>query len=111
MTATIARPVRPGHTSALDRPITICLASIAPFLGGAEVALERMAAGLRDLGHDLLLLLGCTGELHDRVERAGLRCVVAPMYHTDKWHPLRYWRARCGLRRILRRARPDVLLS
>jgi glycosyltransferase involved in cell wall biosynthesis len=84
---------------------------MAPFLGGAEVALERMAAGLRDLGHDLLLLLGRTGELHERAVRAGLRCSVAPMCYTDKWHLLRYWRARRGLRHTLRRERPDVLLS
>jgi glycosyltransferase involved in cell wall biosynthesis len=45
------------------------------------------------------------------MERAGLRCLVSPMYHTDKWHWPRYRMARGALTRLLRRERPDVLHS
>ena len=43
--------------------------------------------------------------------RAGLRCIVSPMYLTDKWHCLRYLFARRSLRGVLRRERPDVVHS
>src|SRR5205807_1489760 len=94
-----------------DSPLKICLASMAPFVGGAEIAAERLAVGLRDAGYDVVLLLGRDGAVRERLEKAGLRCVVAPMYVTDKWHPLRYVLARRRLRAILRRERPDVLHS
>ncbi len=89
----------------------ICLASMAPFLGGAEVAAERLAMGLRDAGHDVSVFLGKRGEVYERMEKAGLRCIYLPMYFTDKWHLLRYWRARNRLRGLLRRERPDVIHS
>ena len=31
-----------------DRPLRVVLASMAPFVGGAEVAAERLAVGLRE---------------------------------------------------------------
>lgn len=96
-------PARPG------RRWKVCLASMAPFVGGAEVAAERLALGLLEAGHDVFLLLGQEGAVQERLERAGLRCVCSPMYLTDKWHPLRYWRARRKLRQVLRRERPDIL--
>ncbi len=34
---------------------------MAPFLGGAEVAAERLAMGLQDAGHDVLVVLGTRG--------------------------------------------------
>jgi glycosyltransferase involved in cell wall biosynthesis len=84
---------------------------MAPFVGGAEIAAERLALGLLAEGHEVFLLLGRTGEVQERMESVGLRCVVSPMYHTDKWHWFRYWRARRTLARILRQERPDVLHS
>ena len=55
------------------RRLKICLASWAPFVGGAEVAAERLAVGLRDAGHDVFVLLGQPGEVLDRMQRAGVR--------------------------------------
>ena len=91
--------------------LRISLASMAPFVGGAEVAAERLGVGLRDAGHDVLMVLGTRNEVHGRMTRAGLRCVHAPMYHTDKRHWLRYWLARQRLRRLFRRERPDIVHS
>ncbi len=90
-------------------PLKVCLTTMAPFVGGAEIAAERLAVGLRDAGHDVLVLLGRSGPVLDRMEAVGLRCAVTPMYYTDKWHMLRYWSARRGLRRLLERERPDVI--
>jgi glycosyltransferase involved in cell wall biosynthesis len=84
---------------------------MAPFVGGAEVAAERLAVGLRDVGHDVVLLVGRRGAVLERLERAGLRCIVSPMYLTDKWHWPRYWRARRDLTRLLRQERPDIVHS
>lgn len=92
-------------------PRKVCLASLAPFVGGAEVAAERLALGLQAAGCDVFLVLGQRGDVLDRFERAGLRCLVAAMHFTDKWHPLRYFRSRFGMRRLLKRERPDVLHS
>lgn len=93
------------------RPLKVCLASWAPFVGGAEVAAERLAVGLRDAGHDVVVLLGQSGAVLDRMERAGLRCVVARMRFTGKWDYPLYALARRGLAQVLRRERPDVVHS
>src|SRR5262249_26213668 len=95
----------------MPRHLKICLASMAPFVGGAEVAAERLALGRRVAGHDVFLLLGQAGTVQERLEKAGLRCVISPMFHTDRWHPLRYWLARRALTRVLRHERPDVIHS
>jgi glycosyltransferase involved in cell wall biosynthesis len=99
---------RPGEPSP-GRSLKICLASMAPFVGGAEVAAERLALGLRAAGHDVFLLLGRPGAVQERFEAAGLRCAVSPMCLTDKWTWPRYWLARRALARVLRRERPDVV--
>ncbi len=91
--------------------LKVCLATMAPFLAGAEVAAERLAFGLREEGHEVLLLVGQDGEARERYEQVGLNPRVSPMYLTDKWHLWRYWRARRALRRLLQRERPDVIHS
>jgi glycosyltransferase involved in cell wall biosynthesis len=98
-------------TNLKSPPLKVCLASMAPFVGGAEVAAERLALGLKNAGHDVFVVLGKKEAVYDRFERAGLRCIHAPMYFTDKWHWLRYWRARQGLRGLLGREQPDVIHS
>jgi glycosyltransferase involved in cell wall biosynthesis len=103
--------VRPDGHDGAGRSLRICLASMAPFVGGAEVAAERLAIGLREAGHEVVLLLGRSGAVQERLEAAGLPCVTSPMYHTDKWHWPRYWLARRGLARVLRRLQPDVIHS
>jgi glycosyltransferase involved in cell wall biosynthesis len=93
------------------RPLKVCVASWAPFVGGAEIAAERLAVGLRQAGHEAVVVLGTRGPVLERMERAGLRCLYSPMYFTDKWHWWRYRRARNALRRLFRAERPDVVHS
>jgi glycosyltransferase involved in cell wall biosynthesis len=104
---------RSGHDRVLPPPesLRICLASVAPFIGGAEIAAERLAVGLRQLGHEVFLVLGGSGPVQERMEKAGLRCIVSPMYRTDKWHWLRYVKARNRLSELLRREQPDLVHS
>jgi glycosyltransferase involved in cell wall biosynthesis len=91
--------------------LRVCLASMAPIVGGAEVAAERLARGLVDAGHDVVVLLGTRGLIFDRMQQVGVHCVHTPMYFTDKRHWLRYWLARRALRKLLIGFRPDVLHS
>lgn len=91
--------------------LKICLASLAPFLGGAEVAVERLAQGLVGEGHDVFLVLGNRGEVMERMQQAGLRCTYSPMPFTDKWHWWHYLRARNALRRILHQEQADIVHS
>lgn len=93
------------------RPLNVLLASMAPFVGGAEVAAQRLAEGLVEEGHEVRVLVGTRGEVLERMMRAGLRCEYTPMYLTDKWRWLRYGRARHRMRSILRRHRPDIIHS
>ena len=95
----------------VGRSLKICLASMAPFVGGAEVAAERLAIGLRDAGHDVFIVLGTRTKVYERMEKMRLRCVHAPMFHTDKWHMIRYWSACRSLRSLLRAEQPDVIHS
>jgi glycosyltransferase involved in cell wall biosynthesis len=89
----------------------IVLASMAPFMGGAEVAFERLALRLRGLGQEVVAVLGTRAEMFDRLTAAGLRCLHAPMYFTDRWYWWRYWSARRNLRCLIRQERPDVVHS
>jgi glycosyltransferase involved in cell wall biosynthesis len=92
-------------------PRKICLATWAPFVGGAEVAAERLALGLQAAGHDVFLLLGQRGAVLERFDRAGLRCVIEPMQFTDKWRWWKHASSHRRIRAILRREKPDVIHS
>jgi glycosyltransferase involved in cell wall biosynthesis len=93
------------------RQLRICLATLAPFVGGAEIAAERLALGLQDAGHEVLIVIGTQGEVLSRMQKAGLRCIFLPMYFTDKWRWWRYQRARKNLQQILKMEQPDVVHS
>lgn len=95
----------------VSRPLKIGIATWAPFVGGAEVAAERLALGLQEAGHDVFVVLGQQGEVFERMERAGVRCVHSPMHFTDKWHWFRYRQARKQLTQLFERERPDVIHS
>jgi len=95
----------------MRRQLKICLTTLAPFIGGAEVAAERLALGLQGLGHDVCVIVGKRGEVMQRLQQAGLQCLFAPMYFTDKWHWWRYYKAHRGLQRLLARERPDIVHS
>ena len=97
--------------SELKRPRKICLATLAPFVGGAEIAAERLALGLQEAGHEVLVVIGTQGEVMARMQQLGLRCIFLPMYFTDKWRGWRYYRARRNLQQLLKREQPDVVHS
>src|SRR5262245_44479807 len=106
----------PVNASAIANPARtqkhkICIASMAPFMGGAEVAAERLALGLQRVGHEVLVLLGTNGPVFQKFEQSGLRCIHAAMPFTDKWHWWRYRKARNFIRGILCREQPDVVHS
>ncbi len=56
--------------------LKVCIASMAPFIGGAEVAAERLALGLQDAGHEVFLLLGKQEAVMERMQRAGAECYI-----------------------------------
>ncbi|MER3414800.1 MAG: hypothetical protein C4297_01110 [Gemmataceae bacterium] len=89
----------------------VCLVSWAPFYAGAEVAGLRLAQGLIAAGHEVLVVLGTDGEVRRRFQEAGLAVHYVPQQFTDKWHWLRYRRARNALMRLLRAWRPDLVHS
>jgi len=91
--------------------LKVCIASMAPFVGGAEVAAERLGVGLEAVGHEVVMLLGTRNAVMERMCDAGLRCVHRPMCFTDMRRPLRYLRLRRALRRFLRSERPHVVHS
>lgn len=97
--------------NSLDPHLKVCLVSWAPFYAGAEVAAERLALGLQEAGHDVLVVLGTNGETWRRMQAIGLRCEYVPMALTDKWHWWRYAESRRQLTAILRREQPDVVHS
>jgi len=80
----------------------------APFVGGAEVAAERLAVGLRDAGHDVFVIVGQDGPVLEIMQKLDLRCIVSRMRFTGKATWPMYWLARRRLVRILRIERPDM---
>jgi glycosyltransferase involved in cell wall biosynthesis len=110
-TVTLRTAAAAGIASDGERKLKVALASWAPFVGGAEVAAERLALGLQEAGHEVVVLLGTRGPVLERMERAGLRCAYSPMCFTDKWHWWRYRSARNALRRLFRTEQPDVVHS
>lgn len=95
----------------MRRQLKVGLTTLAPFIGGAEVALERLALGLQSLGHTVFIVLGKQGEVLERFRAAGLRCIYTPLYLTDKWHWWRYYKARRSLQEIFLHEHPDVVHS
>ncbi len=109
LTAMKPSSVHPLPPAGQRRKFRVCLATLAPFIGGAEIAAERSALGLLRAGHDVFMLLGQKGAVGERFEKAGLRCEFAPMRFTDRWNFWNYFRDRARLRSILRRNQPDIL--
>lgn len=89
----------------------ICLSSWAPFVAGAEIAVERLALGLMNAGHEVLLVVGTKGDALERFVNAGIRCEFVQQQFTDKWKWMRYRRSRNALAGILKRERPDLVHS
>lgn len=89
--------------------LKVCLGTLAPFLGGAEVAAERTALGLLQAGHDVFILLGQHGPVGERFEKAGLRCLYAPMSFSDRWRFWTYFANQARIRAILKTEAPDIV--
>lgn len=91
--------------------LRICLVARSPFLGGAEVACERLAVGLQQAGHTVVLLTGCDNDVAARYRAAGIDCRVFDTPLRDKWKLPRYLLARHRLRKFFRAWRPDIIHS
>lgn len=94
----------------IDR-LRICLVARSPFLGGAEVACERLAVGLQQAGHSVVLLTGFDNDVAARYRAAGIDCRIFASPLRDKWRLPRYLLARHRLRKFFRSWRPDVIHS
>lgn len=92
-----------------DRKLKVIIVSRAPFVGGAEVAAERLALGLQQRGHEAMFILGQSGAVRERFESKGLRCEVMPIEYTGKATFFRYFQARRAVRQLLKHEQPDVL--
>lgn len=87
----------------------VCITSRAPYIGGAEMAAERLAIGLREEGHEVIFLLGKRGEVMERYEAAGFRCHYFPVLYTSLRRFWRYYAARTSLRSFFKREQIDVV--
>jgi glycosyltransferase involved in cell wall biosynthesis len=88
---------------------TICLVSHAPFVSGAEIALENLANGLREHDYELTLVLGQRKELWDRLRAQHFHCEYVPMLPPKERTRFGQWNAQRQLRNILRRERPCLV--
>ncbi|MCC7409199.1 MAG: glycosyltransferase family 4 protein [Phycisphaeraceae bacterium] len=84
-------------------PRRVAIISRAPFLGGAEVAAQRLATGLSETGCHVVCVLGQEGDAAELMRQSGLDVRIAAMPTTDRWHWLRYSRARYALRSIFKK--------
>ena len=89
--------------------LRVAVLSRAPFVGGAEVAAERLAVGLGRAGHVVRVFAGVEGEVSQRLREAGLDVVVTDLPQRDRCHAWRYLRAGRALRREVRRFSPHVI--
>ena len=95
----------------LGQKFRVCLASWAPFIGGAEVAVERLALGLLDAGHEVFVVVGTDAEALCRFRQAGIRCEYIPQRFTNKLGWWRYRKARNTLAKLLHVEQPDIVHS
>lgn len=109
--STAMLPEQSNRAERASRRLKVCLASRAPFVGGAEVAAERLALGLKEEGHEVFFILGQEGTVRDRYERQGLRCILLPLAFRDGRRPWRHFWGNRAVHKVLRRERPDVLHS
>ncbi len=101
---------RPKAESSTGR-IKVMLASWAPFLGGAEVAAERLVGGLLEAGHEVSVLLGTEGELSSRMKNLGVSSFHLPLCFTNKWRWWQYASVQRSLRRLIVDVQPDLIHS
>ncbi len=89
--------------------LNICIASRAPFVGGAEIAALRLATGLTRQGHRVVAALGASNDVMQRFVDAGISTVHTPIAYTGKSRFLTYSGRRRRIRRLLRDNEFDIL--
>jgi glycosyltransferase involved in cell wall biosynthesis len=89
----------------------ISLLSRAPFLGGAEVACERLALGLQQLGHDVSVIVNERNIVHDRYCEAGIRSHMYRLPLREKRTVLSYAYHWMRLFSFLKSLKPDIVHS
>jgi glycosyltransferase involved in cell wall biosynthesis len=89
--------------------LSVALVSRASFVGGAEVALLRLAKGLAAAGHRVLSIIGQPNEVASLFNQHGLPHEVCALPQRDKWRWPSYRAARSRLRGLLDRFEPDLI--
>lgn len=79
----------------------IAIATRAPFVAGAEISGGRLAIGLQNLGHDVLMIVGTDGEAIRRYRSLGIECHYVEQSFTGDGFGLRYRFRRNQLRQLL----------
>ena len=87
----------------------VCLVSIAPFLGGAEVALERLALGLKKKVDHVVCVLGTKNEVGKHFTSRGIHWNYLPLPFTNKWTLPYYFYALFRTRFFLKRSEVDLI--
>lgn len=87
----------------------VCLAGRSPFMGGAEVAGQRLAEGLRDAGCEPWLLLGGENVVAERARAAGFEVAVTPLDPIGRGAWWRYAARLRGIESALQRVGADVV--
>lgn len=80
-------------------------------MAGAEVALERLAAGLRESGIEVLCVVGTKGELLERLQGQGFNACHIQTYFTGWKTAWGYYRSQHALRRLWAQWRPTIIHS
>jgi len=89
--------------------MNIALISLAPFIGGAEVAMKRLALGLEQQGCHVVCILGSENEVGEFFSKDGINQVYFPLLFTSKLNILYYFYALFRLRSFLRRQNFDII--
>jgi glycosyltransferase involved in cell wall biosynthesis len=89
----------------------LILFSRAPFIGGAEVACERLALGLMERGHKVTVVVDQKNEVYQRYCDNGLDCQVFRLPFREKKNVLSYAYHWMRLRRFVQKFQPDLVHS
>ena len=89
----------------------LLLFSRGPFIGGAEVACERLALGLMERGHNVVVVVDQQNAVYDRFIHSGLDCQVFRLPLREKRSFISYTTHWIRLRRFIQKFRPDVVHS
>jgi glycosyltransferase involved in cell wall biosynthesis len=93
----------------LPTHLKLLLFSRAPFIGGAEVACERLALGLMDRGHKVTVVVDQENEVYQRFVAKGLNCKVFRLPFREKKSVVSYAYHWMRLRRFVQKFQPDLV--